>query len=147
MVTRPCIGNAGIRRLRLVAVAVIGCSLFVSHAAHADLVPCVVYTCSEPGPIPNPLAETSGSAFASTTDGEAVVQTQQSVQWGLLLYTNLTPIHPLQVDSTPELPRAVAGRRGAEMFRSLTLMVMSCIRIARKTASALSHTAPLFRRP
>lgn len=104
MTARLCKAKGDNRRLALFAAVATGCLLLGLQRARADLVQCVVFICSKPGPIPNPLAETSGSVTISTTDGEAVVQNSQSVQWSLLHYTNLSPIHPLEVDTFFQLP-------------------------------------------
>ena len=95
--------GVGAARLQLAAFAVLVCPLLDSAAARADLVPCTVYICS----IQNPLAVTSGSVQAWTTDGEAVVQNSDSVGWsGNWTYTNLAPLDPLTVSSDFSLPDA-----------------------------------------
>ena len=96
-------GGAGFARLRFAALAVLGCPLLDCGAARADLELCRLYVCYRP--TPNPLAVSSGSVEAWTTDGEAVVQNQQSVQWSMTVnYSNLVPLIPLSVNSTFSLP-------------------------------------------
>ncbi len=96
-------GKAGLGRLEFAALAAIAWPLLDCEAARADLKLCRLYVCYRP--TPNPLAVTSGYVEAWTTDGEAVVQNQQSVQWSMTVnYSNLVPLIPLSVNSTFSLP-------------------------------------------
>ncbi len=101
MTERPGKPKFDVKRLRLAALAAVSCALMDCQSARADLVPCTVYICYRA----NPLRVTSGSVSASTTDGEAVVQNSQDVEWSLTYQSsNLVPFRPLKVSSDFSLP-------------------------------------------